>query len=687
MKLLKKLLICISKFLNLLINNGLNNKNDIQKRKNVQLINFYTFFLFIYLTILGIINILDKTYLVGSINLIIGFLLILNLIIFKKFKNIKITSNISIILSSIILFYTYISGGKNGTGFIWILFFPFAALMVIELKKATIFFILLIFIQIFFKIFPLYIYNYSQIYKNYDSIFFRLIFIQIILFITTFFFVKNRNALNNEIDKINKQKINLFINLAHETKTPLTLISNYFEKYIKKKGLSEELSVIKNNLDKLIKDMTNYLDIEKLERKQVFYNHNSIIDLSKIIKIKTLFFKEIANKKGIKIKLDISDHIYIKIDPYAIDRIINNLLDNAIKYNNENGITKIILISLKNKIELIIEDTGIGINEEQINYIFNPFYQSSIKKRNLQGIGMGLSIVKKIIDEVKGEINVSSKLNKGTTFKIIFNPYKLKENDQINEEIKYFKPKPTKTKYVLKQTKYIADRYNIFVVEDNIEMLLFLQNSMIDKYNFYYALNGKEALKKLDNIPRPHIIISDIMMDEMDGYTFYENIDNNNKYKSIPFIFLTAKTMEEDRIKGLSKGAIDYISKPFSIDELLVKINSIIKYLESISEVVLKNIGEGIYNYLNNKSNITITAKGNEKDKINYNIIGKLHSEYGITQKELEIISLLKKNLEYKEIGICLNISINTVRTYIKRIFEKCKVRSTRELLRYINNY
>ena len=245
---------------------------------------------------------------------------------------------------------------------------------------------------------------------------------------------------------------------------------------------------------------------------------------------------------------------------------------------------------------------------------------------------MGLSITKKIIDEVNGEIKVYSKLNEGTKFKIIFNIYKLKENDQINEEIKDLKPKITNIKNTLKKIKYYADRYNILFVEDNIEMLIFLQNYMIDKYNFYYALNGKEALERLNNIPKPHLIVSDIMMDEINGHTFFENIHNIDKYKSIPFIFLTAKNMEEDRIKGLSKGAIDFISKPFSIDELLVKIESIIKYQELISEAVLKNIGESIHNYLKIKSNLT-TTNYNKKENINYNVIGKLHSEYGITQK------------------------------------------------------
>jgi DNA-binding NarL/FixJ family response regulator len=177
------------------------------------------------------------------------------------------------------------------------------------------------------------------------------------------------------------------------------------------------------------------------------------------------------------------------------------------------------------------------------------------------------------------------------------------------------------------------------------------------------------------------------MMDEMDGYTFFENITNNDEHKSIPFIFLTAKNMENDRIKGLSKGAIDYISKPFSINELLAKIESIIKYQELTNEIVIKNIGEEIFNYLKFKSNLNQEAENIENNNIDFDLVGKMYLEYGITQKELEIINLLKKGFEYKEIASFLKISINTVRTYIKRIFKKCNVRSSREVLNLIDNY
>ena len=489
-----------------------------------------------------------------------------------------------------------------------------------------------------------------------------------------------------ELEETNTQKTNFFINFAHEIKTPLTLISNYLNKYIKKVGLSSEIMIIKENLDKLTRDMVNILDIEKLKKGQIYYDHSMIINLSNIINTKISLFREIADKKKIKIFDNIHKNIYTNIDAYAIDRILNNLLDNAIKYNKENGEITVILKTKKNIIKFIISDTGIGIDKEQQKNIFDPYYQLSHHKRNIQGIGIGLSIVKKIIDEVNGEIEINSTPNIGTEFKLKFKRYYLKRNNIIiNEDYNSTKPIKSLSNIYLKDSDYNKERYNIYIIEDNVNLLMFLKEAIIEKYNFYYALNGKDALEKIKNIPKPHVIISDIMMDEMDGYTFFENIHDNEDFKSIPFIFLTAKNMEEDRIKGLSKGAIDFISKPFYIEELIIKIESIIKYYEKNREQIQKNISNELYNYIKEKFSTTKKLHYTKNNNSEYNIIGKLYSKYKITKKENEIINLLKQGFEYKEIGSKLGISINTVRTYIKRIYKKCNVKNINELSNLIN--
>ena len=483
---------------------------------------------------------------------------------------------------------------------------------------------------------------------------------------------KDLQKAKDQIEQKEKQKSIAFTNIFHEIKTPLTLISNYIEKHIKNYGLTEEIKITRENIDKLKRDILNALDFEKLDRGMVFYDHSQIIDISEIVKMNILMYKELAYSKNIIIKHDIQDYIYSKIDKNSIDRIINNLLDNAVKYTCSNGKIDITLKADNKDIELIIKDTGIGISKEEQKKIFKPYYQISHNKRNIQGIGMGLNIVKMIIDKVKGNIKIESKKDKGTVFKIKLKRYYLKDNDRVEFISKNKKSTIDIMSIKLKEPKYKKDRHNIFVVEDNIQMLSYLQESLFDKYNFYYAVNGKDALEKIKRIKKPDLIISDIMMDEMDGYEFYEKLLKLDDYRLIPFIFLTAKSGKYHRLEGLQKGAIDYIEKPFDISELLVKINSIIRITKALEDGRIKDIQNKLSEYIKG-----IVNNNKNKDVLLY--------KYKISGKESEIISLVLEGLEYKEIAYQLKISLNTVKTHIKHIFNKCQINNKAELINIFN--
>ena len=471
-----------------------------------------------------------------------------------------------------------------------------------------------------------------------------------------------------QLEDAYQQKINFFINFSHETRTPLTLITNYLDKDIKIRGQSPEIKIVKQNVDKLIYNTENFLDIEKLNKGKTFYNHNEINDFSEILRIKKLMFNEIAvNNKNIKITSYINPNLYIKIDGYALDRIINNLLDNAIRYTNHGGKIEITLKSINDKIEFMIKDNGIGIPENEISHIFEPYYQISHNKRNIQGIGMGLSIVKKIIDEVKGEIEVISKENEGSTFKVIFEEYKSSNDDNIIKENKQSSPADDFNEIKLAEEDYSNTRYNILIVEDNLEMLSYLQENFKNDYNVFCTINGQDALAKLNIIPRPHVIIADIMMDIMDGYEFYENIKKDNTFSSIPFIFITAKSGVYEKLKGLSKGAIDFIRKPFSIDELLIKVKNIMKNKVNIE----KDIVESLYETSKNKLQQIKTTS------LNYD---KLKSKYDLTDKEIDVIRLIHEKLTNKEIAIKLNYSETTIKNKLSIIFEKLVINKRDEI-------
>lgn len=477
----------------------------------------------------------------------------------------------------------------------------------------------------------------------------------------------------NNLKEINVRMTKFFINFAHEIKTPLTLIRNYLGKYILKTSPSIELDVIKNNFDKITRDVVNYLDSEKLKMGKIFYNHSQIINLSDILIDKIELFKSIAENKKIIIETDIEYDIFIKSDPYAIDRIINNLIDNAIRYTNENGFIKIILQSEKDKIRFITEDNGIGIEEEQKNNLFFPFYQLSHEKRNIQGIGMGLNIVKQILESLEGEIDIESEPGKGSKFYVTLKKHILKPDDVIQSDLNYSKPIDDFSKIEVKKIKPIIGRSNILIVEDNIKLLNFLQENLSLEYNCFAATNGKEALEKLNIISKPDIIISDIMMDVMNGYKFFEAVINDDRYYNIPFIFITVKSSIDEKIKALSKGIIDYIYKPFYIDEIAMKVNAILKNInnqkEKFKKETFSKISNLIYKETNNNEEIT---------KLN----NQIFQEYRISIREKEIIEYLVKGLESKEIASELNITENTVNTHIKRIYNKCKINNRVELIK-----
>jgi signal transduction histidine kinase len=200
-----------------------------------------------------------------------------------------------------------------------------------------------------------------------------------------------------DLARINEQQMNTFVNLAHETKTPLTLVNNYMDDYIANHGNSEELSVVKSNLDKLSADITNLFDLEKFKKGFAVYNHNQICNFSKVLHDSIALFKVFAAQRSIIINAKIEDDVYIKADPLSINRIVNNLMENAIKFSPEIGIIEVVLSRQEKKVFLRIKDQGPGIPAKMQSKVFEPYYQLVNQKKNSQGMGLGLSIVKKVI--------------------------------------------------------------------------------------------------------------------------------------------------------------------------------------------------------------------------------------------------------------------------------------------------
>ena len=288
-----------------------------------------------------------------------------------------------------------------------------------------------------------------------------------------------------------------------------------------------------------------------------------------------------VDKLKISIYQNIEESIYIKSASAAIERVVNNLLNNAVRYNKQNGVINVELCGSENEVKLSIKDNGIGIEKNEIEHVFKPYYQVSRKKKNIQGVGMGLSIVKEIVDSLDGEISVNSSPGDGTEFIIRLQRYYLKEGDEVlhdNMTMKTVNNLPFQNENIDRINK--TGNVNLLIVEDNIDLLNLMLRKLCERYNVYGSSNGINALKKLEKIPLPDVIVSDIMMDDMDGIELCRTVTKDERFADIPFIFLTARSMIEDKIDGINLGAIDYIYKPFILDELVSKIDAVIRYRE-----------------------------------------------------------------------------------------------------------
>lgn len=372
-----------------------------------------------------------------------------------------------------------------------------------------------------------------------------------------------------------------FMNLAHEIKTPLTLIKNYLDRYIQKTGLTDDLQVIKQNIYKLERDMVNILDSRKLELGKNLYTMNKSYSFSDILKMKEKLYNESALKKNIEMTFIIKDNLIIQADPLAIDRIINNLIDNAIKYTPNGGKIKVILDEQKDKIEFIVSDTGGGISKYNQKKLFQPYSQIFNQLGSSKGVGLGLFITHSIVKELKGSLSVTSAPDKGTTFTVRFKQAKtpsLIDETMIEDITKTSITTESVCSITHKESNIISGRKNILLVEDNPDLLFYIKTELENVYNIYISENGNTALSALKEIKKPDLIISDVMMPEMDGFQFLEYLSKTPEYKDIPLIFLSAASDHDAKIKAYHQGAVDFISKPFSIDLIIARIDSLINF-------------------------------------------------------------------------------------------------------------
>lgn len=403
---------------------------------------------------------------------------------------------------------------------------------------------------------------------------------------------------NERQQELYKMQLNFFTNISHEIRTPLTLINGPVEELLMNFGnnnvIKNNLNVIKRNSDSLLKLVNELLDFSKAEKGKmnIYCDKHDIVAFCFEIYDS---FKEISLEKNIEYKFVITSHtIPVYFDKNQMEKVINNLLSNAFKFTKKNG--KIVFsVELGNNIEktvnIKVKDNGIGIPEQSKSNLFNRFFQVDDRGANNMGSGVGLALSKSIVELHKGELSIVEE--KETWANTVFQ-ISLKLGDEhllksqiIRSDIEQDDSEDIRNEPItiptndlqLKTTKQDPNKKTILVVEDNDDVRKFVYNILIDEYNVLEFCNGEEAKNYMER-EIPDLIVSDIMMPEMDGLELCKFVKTNESTNHIPVILLTAKASTDNRIEGLATGADSYISKPFSTKVLKLNIINLLSAKE-----------------------------------------------------------------------------------------------------------
>jgi len=405
-----------------------------------------------------------------------------------------------------------------------------------------------------------------------------------------------QKLLNQKLQEADQVKSRFFANISHEFRTPLSLILAPIEEKLESVNLvaseKESLLLIKRNANRLLALINQLLDLSKLEAGKMEL-HVQKGNLGRFLNAIASSFDSLAENRQIKFVKNISADFYdCWYDSDKLEKIINNLLSNAFKFTPAGGTVALSInrSETDNRLEMRIADTGYGIAPEEQAKVFTPFYQSKVSStENQPGTGLGLSLVQELVKLYGGTLALESQLNTGTTISVSLPIEKSQlSSSAIIETIAYegFLPKLSESEiYLSKEDEEdenqmegdldILQLETILIVEDNRDLRDFISSRLSDQFLTLTAKDGNEGFAlAIDRIPS--LIISDVMMPNLGGIGLAEKIKNDERTSHIPVVLLTAKADLDSRIEGFQTGADDYLSKPFSTEELRARVANLI---------------------------------------------------------------------------------------------------------------
>lgn len=441
-------------------------------------------------------------------------------------------------------------------------------------------------------------------------------------FIVVFYYLKLKHELESKIafkqleqeksDEFHKERIQLFTNFSHEMRTPLTMILTPLLDLIDKSELlspiyKESLQLIHKNANRLYLLVNQLMDFQKTETGKMKLNvsENDMIDfLSEIY----LSFNELAKTQKINFQFENPyNQFKAYFDESLFEKVCFNLISNAFKFSKENGnvtlsLKRIANESIKNMppeaqeelkdstgdlMLISVADNGLGINEQHLKEIFTPFYQVQPSVKQFQpGSGIGLSLTKSIIKLSHGTIWVVSEIDKGTTFNVVL---PVSKENFVESEIGVYKPdyeiddQPELASQVSTENK----TQTVLVIDDDDDIRRFIARSLESKFNVLTAVDGKQGLE-IASAEMPDIVLCDVMMPHISGLELCQKLKSNLKTGHIPVILITSRALSMQVQEGFNAGADEYITKPFRISNLLLKINTLLQNRERLKNIYSK---------------------------------------------------------------------------------------------------
>lgn len=502
-------------------------------------------------------------------------------------------------------------------------------------------------------------------------LFYILIVILLVYWLVSYYWKKNKKKQEQQLEAFKieqetmafKSKIDFFTNIAHEIRTPVSLIKAPLEEVISLNEGGEEtklnLSIIEKNCNRLNVLINQLLDFRKMDESKYIMNPEKI-NLKNYIRELYERFRKTAQSKNISFVLNMPDdqELFVISDMDALTKIIGNLLTNAIKFTTDK-IIMTLQVNGDSWYTVSVEDNGEGIPDDLKNLIFDPFYQIK-PDNNKAGSGIGLALVKNLAKILEGKVEVKDGAMGGSAFYFTFsdvsqpiNETKAESDDAINT-------------IQNEELNLNGSRKNtILVVDDNPDITSFIKNCLQNDYSVETALHANVAMKLLEE-KSFDLIISDIMMPDIDGISFTKKIKADLNYSHIPIILLSAKTDNVVKVEGLRSGAEVFMEKPFSTSFLKAQILSLLENRKTILEAFNRSPFASYSSLVTNKSDELFLNKLNEE------IEKHLSDETFSVESLTDVLSISRSNLQRKLKGICGATPGDYLRRY--RLKRACKL-------------